>query len=62
MDSPRIIYTPCPDVTPEAELNALVNVYAYLLKHHDSRKAAQSAQHSGRDNSMRFVDEQRRRA
>jgi hypothetical protein len=41
---PAVIYTPRPDATPEAELNVLANVYAYLLKNHHSNKAAQSAQ------------------
>ena len=31
MSSPRITYTPCPDATPEAELNALAAVYRIIL-------------------------------
>ena len=31
MSSPRIIYTPRPDATPEAELSTLANVYRFLL-------------------------------
>ncbi len=37
MSNPRITYTPRPDATPEAELNALVAVYRLIL---DSKKAA----------------------
>ena len=44
MDSPRITYTARPDATPDAELNVLANVYAYLLKNHHSKKAAKPAQ------------------
>ncbi len=31
MDNPRVIYTPRPDATPEAELSALAAVYRFLL-------------------------------
>ena len=31
MSSPRIIYTPRPDATPEAELSTLANVYRFVL-------------------------------
>jgi hypothetical protein len=44
MDSPRITYTPRPDATPEAELNVLANVYAYLIECHHSKQAAKPAQ------------------
>jgi hypothetical protein len=30
-DAPRIVYTPHPNTTMEAELNALANVYRYVL-------------------------------
>ena len=40
MSNPRITYTPRPDATPEAELNALVAVYRLIL---DSKKAAPSS-------------------
>jgi hypothetical protein len=36
MSSPRIVYVSRPDVTPESELSVLANVYAYLIKTHDS--------------------------
>jgi hypothetical protein len=29
---PAVIYTPRPDTTSDAELNVLVNIYAYLIK------------------------------
>ena len=31
MDSPSLTYTPRPDTTPEAEVNALASVYRFLL-------------------------------
>ena len=39
MDSPRITYIPRPDATPESELSVLANVYAYLIKTHDSKRS-----------------------
>jgi hypothetical protein len=44
MSKPRIVYTPRHGATPESELSVLVNVYAYLIKLHDSKKDAQVAQ------------------
>jgi hypothetical protein len=44
MDSLRITYTPRPDATPEAQLNVLANVYAYLIECHHSKKSAKPAQ------------------
>jgi uncharacterized protein YfaQ (DUF2300 family) len=41
---PAVIYTPRPDATPEAKSNVLVNVYAYLIKTHDSKRAAEPDQ------------------
>jgi hypothetical protein len=38
MDSPHLTYTPCPDATPEGELNALVNVYRYVLFNSQERR------------------------
>jgi hypothetical protein len=38
MHSPRIVYVPRPEVTSESELSVLANVYAYLIKLHDSKK------------------------
>ena len=31
MDSPSLTYTPRPDTTPEAEVNALASIYCFLL-------------------------------
>jgi hypothetical protein len=44
VSKPAVIYTPRPDATPEAELNVLANVYAYLIKSHHSKKAAKPVQ------------------
>jgi hypothetical protein len=44
MNSPRITYIPRPDATPEPELSVLANVYAYLIKTHNSKKAAKPIQ------------------
>ena len=37
-DSPPTIYTSRPDATPEAELNALANVYRYVLFDSQARR------------------------
>ena len=34
MDSRRITYTPRPDATPEAELDALASVFRFVLECH----------------------------
>jgi hypothetical protein len=43
MDNPSLTYTPRPDTTPEAEVNALASVYRFLLlekgDHHDVTNA-----------------------
>ena len=44
MSNPRITYTPHPDASPESELEVLANIYAYLIRNHDSKRAAESAQ------------------
>ena len=44
MNSPRIVYIPRPDVTPESELSVLANVYAYLIQSHHTKRAAKPAQ------------------
>lgn len=38
MDSPRIVYTPRPDATPETELATLANVYAFILQKHQEKQ------------------------
>ncbi len=40
MSDPRITYSPRPDSTPEAELDALVAVYKFIIECHESRKVA----------------------
>jgi hypothetical protein len=40
MDKPTIAYTPLPNATPEAELDALVAIYAFVLEAHAKKKAA----------------------
>jgi hypothetical protein len=40
MASSRLTYTPLPDATPEGELDALVAAYKFIVKCHESRKAA----------------------
>ncbi len=32
MSSPRVIYSPRPDATPEAEVSALAGVYRFILE------------------------------
>jgi hypothetical protein len=43
MANPSLTYTPRPDTTPEAEVNALASVYRFLLlekgDHHDVTNA-----------------------
>jgi hypothetical protein len=38
MNSPRVTYTPRPDATPEAEICALVSVYAFILQKNQERQ------------------------
>ena len=40
----EITYTPHPDASPESELDVLANIYAYLIRTHDSKRAAEPAQ------------------
>jgi hypothetical protein len=40
----QVTYRPRPDATPESELSVLANIFAYLIKTHDSKKAAEPAQ------------------
>jgi hypothetical protein len=40
MSNPPIVYTPHPDATPEGELNALANVYRFVLDCHHAKKEA----------------------
>jgi hypothetical protein len=38
MNSPRIVYVPRPDATPEAELNTLAEIYKFVLFDSQARK------------------------
>ena len=38
---PRVSYRPLPDATPESGLDALADVYSFLIQRHASRKAAE---------------------
>ncbi len=40
MGSPRIVYTPRPDVTPETEFSALASVYRFMLDAVQRKEAA----------------------
>ena len=41
MKSARVVtYAPCPNATPEGELNALAAVYCLVLNRHVSKEAA----------------------
>ena len=55
MSSLRVIFTPQRDITPEAELDALARVYAFLLRKHQERKKAAPA--SRPDGAERRSDE-----
>ena len=49
MDKPSIAYAQRPDVTLEAELSTLVNVYRFVLDCHAKKKAApESRPHDAR--------------
>ncbi len=37
---PKIVCTPCPDVVPESELNLLAEVYGFILRCGEERRAA----------------------
>lgn len=43
MGKPDIVYRPRSDATPEAELNALANVYCFILDCHPKKEAAHPA-------------------
>jgi hypothetical protein len=51
---PRIVYTPRPDATPEAELAALATVYAFVMQRHNVRKAAEGS--GGKDHARKDKD------
>lgn len=38
MDSPRVVYRPAPDATPEGEIRALAQAYSFILRTHEGKK------------------------
>jgi len=44
MSNRQITDTPHPDASPESELDVLANIYAYLIRTHDSKRAAEPVQ------------------
>jgi hypothetical protein len=51
----RIVYTPRSDATPEAELNALANVYRFILDCHAKKTVAESAPEPDSSNDAAIV-------
>ena len=47
-EAPRITYSSRPDANPEAELDALVNAYAYLIEAHAKKTATQTPEPADR--------------
>ena len=52
MTSPRIIYTPRPDATPEAELSTLADVYKFVLDCHAKQEAAPDSRPDDAERSL----------
>jgi hypothetical protein len=52
MTSPRIIYTPRSDATPEAELSTLANVYKFVLDCHAKQEAAPDSRPDDAERSL----------
>jgi hypothetical protein len=60
MDGVRISYAPRSDASSAAELDALANAYAYLIKAHETEKAAEPASEpDGRDNAAIVTEKER---
>jgi len=49
VSAPRITYVPCPDATPEAELNALASGYSFILDCSAEKNAAGVTNTNGDD-------------
>ena len=47
MNSPRIDYAPRPDATPEGELNALANIYKFVLDSAHKNAAGRTTTNGG---------------
>jgi hypothetical protein len=48
-DAPRIVYTPGPGATPEAEISALRNVYAFVIKSSQAKRKVSGSNGSDND-------------
>lgn len=57
MSSPRIMYAPRPDATPEAELGALAAIYKLCLSSHANRSATGVASTKGDDATVKYNKE-----
>ncbi len=38
---PRIVYSPHPNATPETEVEVLANIYRFVIRAHEERKAVE---------------------
>ena len=47
MDNPRVTYTVRPDATPEGELNALANIYKFVLDSAHKNAAGRTSTNGG---------------
>ncbi len=47
MSNPSIIYVPRPDAAPEAELDTLASVYAFVLRCAEARRAEEKQNAAG---------------
>ena len=47
MDNPRVTYTAHPDATPEGELNALANIYKFVLDSVHKNAASRTTTNGG---------------
>jgi hypothetical protein len=47
VSNPSIIYVPRPDATPEAELDTLASVYAFVLRCGEARRAEEKKNAAG---------------
>ena len=48
MDSPQITYTPHPGLSPEAELDVLAHVYAFIVSVGEARRGEDKQKAEGR--------------
>lgn len=53
-----LAYTPCPDATPEAELDALAACYRFILDCHERKRAAEPApEPDGRNDGIKIKED-----